>query len=90
MVSAWTIAPDTTTTIAVRIIDLEDKYTTSLYPLNYSNYLNFVLAGGVSYEYRVKISLRAQEVLSGVEKTIQFQFTLYYYDIVDDCDAAAS
>jgi len=83
--SEWTIAPDTTTTIAVRIIDIEDKYSASYHPLNYLDYLDFVFAGGVSYEYRVKVSLRAQEVLSGIEKTIEFEFTLYYFDIEDDC-----
>jgi hypothetical protein len=86
MVSEWIIAPDSITTIPVRIIDQEDKVNMSSHPLNYSDYLNFSLSGGVSYEYRVKVSLRAQEVLSGVEKTIQVQFNLYYYDIVDDCD----
>ena len=88
--SEWTIAPDATTTIAVRIIDLEDKYTMSFHQLNYSDYLDFVFAGGVSYEYRVKVSLRAQEVLSGVEKTIVYEFTLYYFDIEDDCNLPVS
>jgi hypothetical protein len=90
IVSEWTIAPDTTTTIAVRIIDIEDKFSTSYHPLNYSDYLDFISAGGASYEYRVKVSLRAQEVLSGVEKTIEFEFTLYYFDIEDDCNYPVS
>jgi hypothetical protein len=83
--SEWIIEPDTTVQIPVRIIDQEDKVSFSLHPLNYSDYLDFVDAGGVSYEYTVTVSFVAEEVLSGTGSTIQTQFTLHYYDIDDGC-----
>jgi len=83
--SEWIIEPDTTVQIPVRIIDQEDKVSFSLHPLNYSDYLDFVAAGGVSYEYTVTVSFFAEEVLYGDEVTFQTQFTLHYYDIADGC-----
>jgi hypothetical protein len=83
--SEWIIEPGASIQIPVRIIDQEDKVSFSLHPLNYSDYLDFVAAGGVSYEYTVTVSFVAEEVLSGTENTIQTQFTLHYYDIDDGC-----
>lgn len=80
----WVINPNTVTTIPVRVIDQEDKISRSS-PLNYTDYLAFVAAGGVSYEYTILVKLNAVEVLSGIDKTIPLEFSLHYFDIADDC-----
>lgn len=80
----WVINPGTVTQIPVRVIDQEDKISRS-HPLNYTDYLAFVAAGGVSYEYTIVVNFNAVEVLSGIDKTIPVQFPLHYSDLADDC-----
>ncbi|RZB32430.1 MAG: hypothetical protein SRB2_04435 [Desulfobacteraceae bacterium Eth-SRB2] len=76
-----TIDPDHSAVIPIRVIDQEDKIISSS-PLNYIDYFN---SGAASYEYTVRVTLRAEEVLSGEGTNLKVEFTLYYLDIADEC-----
>lgn len=76
-----TILPDHSAVIPIRVIDQEDKIDPSS-PLYYIDYFN---SSAVQYEYTVIVKLRAEEVLSGEGQTLEVQFSLYYFDIADEC-----
>lgn len=76
-----TILPDHSAVIPIRVIDQEDKMDSSS-PLYYIDYF---YSSAAQYEYTVIVKLRAEEVLSGEGQTIEVQFSLYYYDIADEC-----
>lgn len=80
------IAPGSSTTMSIRLIDQEDKNWFSPHPLNHFDYWNWVLStGGVSWEYTVEVQLNMVEVLTGTEETIELHFPLYYFDVAEDC-----
>jgi hypothetical protein len=76
-----TILPDHSAIIPIRVIDNEDKIISSS-PLNYIDYFN---SNAASYEYTVIVTLRAEEVLSGKKTNLKVEFSLYYFDIADEC-----
>lgn len=76
-----TIQPDTSAVIPIRVIDQEDKMDI-LSPLYFIDYFN---SSAYQYEYTVIVRLRAEEVFSGEGQTIEVEFSLYYYDIADEC-----
>jgi len=76
-----TISPDNSAVIWIRVIDQEDKID-RLSPLYY---LDYFYSSAAQYEYTVIVKLRAEEVFSGEGQTIEVQFSLYYYDIADEC-----
>ena len=75
------IQPDTSAVLSVRVIDQKDKEISSS-PLNYMKYFS---SGAVQYEYTVRVTIRAEEVFSGQGKNLEVEFTLYYYNIADEC-----
>ncbi len=76
-----TILPDHSAVIPIRVIDQEDKIDPSS-PLYYRDYFD---SRAAQYEYTVIVKLKAEEVFSGEGQTIEVQFSLYYYDIADEC-----
>jgi hypothetical protein len=76
-----TILPDHSAVIPIRVIDNEDKYISSS-PLNY---IDYYMSPAGSYEYTVIVKLRTEEVFSGEGQTLEVQFSLYYFDIADEC-----
>jgi hypothetical protein len=64
-----TILPDHSAIIPIRVIDNEDK----------------INSNAASYEYTVIVTLRAEEVLSGKKTNLKVEFSLYYFDIADEC-----
>lgn len=81
-----TILPGGSLECPIRIIDQEDKWDLS-HPLNFADYLAFVGAGlGAQYEYTVLVTLKLNEVSSGITETLTVELPLYYYDIAQSCN----
>jgi len=75
------IQPDTSVEFPVRVIDQEDKMSSSS-PLNY---IDYYYSGAESYEYTVIVTLTAEEVLSGQGANLKVEFPLNYLDLGDEC-----
>ncbi len=87
-------APDSETTMALRVLDHEDK--TGAGPLGYcameafwNDGPDWYLGDMLEYEYTIVITVYMVEVDSGLDDTIAIQFPLHYTDFADaDCGIA--
>jgi hypothetical protein len=69
-----TIPPDVTTDVPIRLFDVSDK-----------TFINGTYGYG-EFKWTVKVSMRMEEVSTGIAETVEFKFSVRYFNVAtDDC-----